>query len=859
MRFAWLATISFFLLLACGDDDDALDTGSDVGRDAVGDVATDADADASTPVECDPPAAFEGGAAPEPVALGDGLVAGRLSAAQLPTDVLGLGEWREGDFVLANEEVGAIISQADHPGQTYDPYGGRLVGVAGVGSDALVDAGPFGFNVLSAGRFLVATRSVTVLSDGSEGTDAVIRVEGPLAALTALGEVVETLSSTDFTGAEGALDYRLAPGSNAIDVTLSVRPLRRVVRPERSLQVFFQANRMPAWRPSSGFGEAAGSTPLVAFTDDRATSYAWAAPEGETLSYLLSTGGADVFSSERTRFECGENVLLLGRIVIGADGGMPSLMQSHEGTGGDATTTLSGRVVDTAGDAVTDVRVHAVGPDDAHFSRFVVDDTGAFSVPVDTRATQLFVWRAGFPLAGPFPIAEENVLEVPVASTLRIHATEGLTGDAMPVKVEVFRTDGETPSAPEAFGEASPGGGRVHFENPIDGTLTLEVPAGEYRVRVGRGPTYERFEQVVTLDGDEIVLDVVLDEVFPNPGVLCGDFHLHSHGSVDSPDRADDKLRSIAANGVQIAIRTEHEYIREYQPLIDDLGLGAHVRGFTGLELSTVAYGHFNTFPLRITDGPGNGAPLWPGKLPTELFDSVRDRPEAPTLIINHPRSGTLQGYFDAAEYDPVTGAVGRLELWDEEFQVVEVFNDSDFEGNRDASVADWFSLLNQGRRIAATGSSDSHRITSAPPGYPRTCLALGTDDPREVTGPQLQAAIEGGASVVYGGIDVRVTGPGDTAPGDTVMGAGSVAMFNVRLIAADYVDLNRLEVIVDGVTAQTIAIDSPGAGVRYDEDIPIDVAPEGSWVVFHAAGDAPFDANGSRPFGVSNPVFLER
>lgn len=861
LRMRRLALLSFGLLLASCGDDTVTDAGSaDVGNDTSAD-ADSVDAGEDVPsFECDTPVPFEEGAAPVPVVLGEGIVAGRVTAAQLPPDNLGLSEWRDGDFVLANSEIAVLFSQRDHEGQTYDPYGGRMVGIAGVEGNQLVDAADFSLIVMTMGRFLVETRSITVINDGSDGEAAVIRVTGPLAPLTALGEVIEVLSSLDFTGTEGAIDYTLEPGANAVDVTMRVSPHRQLVSSVGALQVFFQANRMPAWRPGTGFGETSGRTPFVAFTDDVGTNYAWTAPPEGMLSGLVSFSGADVFSTGGVRLACGENLVPLGRIVIGADGGMPALMKSLDDDGSQETTMLSGRVVDTDGTPVGGVRVHAVSADDEHLSRFRVDETGMFSQPVDSRATQLYVWRDGFPFAGPFAVSADNVLELPVASTIRVAVTETSSGNPFPAKVEVFRVDGAVPMAPEAFGESAPGSGRIHFENPVDGVAVLEVPAGEYRVRVGHGPTYERVEEIVTLDGGEALVEASIDEVFPNPGVLCGDFHLHTTGSVDSPDRADDKLRSIVANGVQIAVRTEHEVIRDYSPIITDLGLDPFVKGFIGLELSTVEYGHFNTFPLLMTDGPGNGAPLWPGMLPTELFDAVRNRPEAPTVTINHPRSGgSLQGYFNAAQFDPVTGTPGRPEMWDEEFRVVELFNDSDFESNRDSTVADWFSLLNQGRQIAAVGSSDSHRVNSVPPGYPRTCLQVGTDTPSEVTGIVLQTALERGASIIYGGIDLRVTGPDGAGPGDSVAGSGETAMFNVTLIAADFVDVNRLEVIVDGVTTQTITIDTLGAGVRYDEDIAIDVAEGGSWVIFHAAGDEPFNANGSRPFAVSNPVFLAR
>ena len=396
MRFCLLrscAWLSLVLLLACGDDSagDAgptLDVAPDVASDAEDAPDAERTPDAGPPLPCEPPAPFEEGVEPVPVVLGGGVVAGRVSEAQLPPNILGLGEWRDGDFVLANDEVAVLFSQEDHPGQTYDPYGGRLVAVTGVDGDGLVDAGPFGFNILSAGRFLVATRSITVMNDGSDGAAAVIRVSGPLAPLTALGDVVEVISGVDFTGSEGAIDYVMEPGSNAIDVTLRVSPQRQLLSTVGSLQVFFQANRMPSWRPETGFAEAMGATPLVAFTDDEATNYAWTAPRDGSLTALISSGGADIFSSGPVRFVCGENVIPLGRIVIGTDGGMPSMMESLGDEGGDVTETVSGRVVDTEGNGVSGVRVHAVGPADEHYSRFIVDETGAFSVPVDARATQ---------------------------------------------------------------------------------------------------------------------------------------------------------------------------------------------------------------------------------------------------------------------------------------------------------------------------------------------------------------------------------------------------------------------------------------------------------------------------------------
>jgi len=116
----------------------------------------------------------------------------------------------------------------------------------------------------------------------------------------------------------------------------------------------------------------------------------------------------------------------------------------------------------------------------------------------------------------------------------------------------------------------------------------------------------------------------------------------------------------------------------------------------------------------------------------------------------------------------------------------------------------------------------------------------------------------------VSGGIYLDVTGAGGATFGDEIEGAGERAAFEVVVRAASHVEVNRLEVIVDGVTSETLPIEASDAdpgnpSIRARVDVEVDVAAGGSWVVFHAAGDAPFDAQGSRPFAVSNPIWLRR
>ncbi|MFK7985913.1 MAG: CehA/McbA family metallohydrolase [Sandaracinaceae bacterium] len=835
--------------LGCGETPDA-------------DAAIDAPAamcETVAPFEAPPP---EGHA--EPLAAGPGEArAGRIEAADLPADRDGLATWRGGDYVLSNDRVALLLGATGR--EIDDPYPGRITGIARVEGGALIE--PAGFNklTLGLGRFLVAADAVGVVSDGADGGPAVIRARGPLSPMVALADLLDGLLPEDFTGLPGALEYELAPDANHVDVYLLARADEGGLRARVGVaQVFFQGFRTPPWSPGRGFLPRMGATPFVAFVDDDATSFAWLAPEGE-LSQLFGQTGIDVFTSGRLAVApCGDTRVHVARLVIAGRGLTPLTAAVAELTGTE-TTRVSGTVEEADGTPAPDARLHVTTSDGEHLTRAWPAPDGTFSLDVDARATQLWLVRPGQPTQGPFDAGRDLTLRMPAFATIEVSASDE-AGALLPVRVEVVPDEAIEPP-PESWGEPGFGRGRSHVVFASGGTASMRVSPGAHRLRVTRGPEYERFETPVNLADNELSAhDVTLARVVDTTGVMCADYHIHTHRSVDSSDEGRVKLAGLAADGLEIAIRSEHEWVTDFSPLVSDLGLDSHVFGMAGLELTTFTYGHFGVFPLEADPGAlSGGAVPWYNRLAPDVFADVRARPEAPVLVINHPRAGGLaQGYFTEAGYDPDTGAVGTPELWDDAFTVVEVFNDSDFESNRGESVRDWFSLLNSGRRVFTVGSSDSHGILATPVGYPRTCLSVGVDDVGSLTSELVRDATSSGRSYVSGGVHLTVLGPGGVGPGEQADGVGETARLDVTLRAAPRIDVDRLEVIVDGVTAEVIDVRPEDAdplepSVRARVPVDVTVAPGGSWVVFHASGDETFSSHELRPFAVSNPVFLAR
>ena len=430
---------------------------------------------------------------------------------------------------------------------------------------------------------------------------------------------------------------------------------------------------------------------------------------------------------------------------------------------------------------------------------------------------------------------------------------------------------------PANFGEALLTPGRLHVAFAPTGDITLPVPPGAWTVVTSRGYEYELDQQTVTVAaGATNQVQVTLDRSVDTTGVLCGDFHVHTWRSNDSGDDSLGKIAQAVGDGLELPVRSDHEWVGDFSSEIAQLGVQKWAAPLSSVELTSFqVWGHMGVFPL-VADptAVNNGAPKWqtfptaadpdiPFQTlsPPAVFDAVRARPEAPIIIINHPRSAT--DYFTYVGFDPATGMVSDTADWDTKFTLVEVFNNADWVANRNSIVADWLGLLRAGRKVFAVGSSDSHVLSTSPVGYPRTCMQLGTDDPNAVTADQVRDTLAAGHGFVSGGIYINAT-LGSASPGDTTTGAGSLQQVEVTVQAATWIDVTSLEVIVDGQTVDTIPImpsdaDPANPVVRYHAQVPVTVQASGGFVVFAAYGGQPLEPvhPGKIPFGVTEPIFV--
>ena len=795
--------------------------------------------------------------------------AGRIKdAAQIVQPENARNKVRVGDFVLANDKV-AVYIEAEGESDGYNPLGGDVLALELIGANGKpTGVSQFNETLVTLSRQTVKPEKVSVLADGADGEAAIVRVSGQLANVPFLDTFKPLIPDEyDFPA---AIDYVLEPGASKVLVRLQLVNTRTEAVDFANKQYFgfFQANRSQVFTEATGFGEPKGETPWVAF-DSTKSAFLYRAL-GSTMRAEIGVSGFQLYSIKGLALDaCATKAVDYAEMQV-AGPGIDGLLEAKRAADGEpAWREVKGVLKETDGVVLPGALVHATAADGRYLSRATTDAAGAFTLHVPPGDAQLTPTLKGWaiPAATSAPAGAATVdLALPKRATIEVNVKDATSSEPLPARVQIIPTTAIA-AAPATFGvRDQEANGRLWVDFAMTGHSVLPVPPGQHRVVVTRGYEYELHDATATATlGTTTTIEAPLARSVDSPGVMCADLHIHSHYSADSDDEPEFKVRGGIADGLELPISSEHEWIIDFQPIIQRLGLTKWAYSFPSEELTTFAWGHFGVIPIFIKpDAVNNGAAAWIGKKPGGFFKDVNALAEKPVLIVNHPSSAGFQGYFGAASYDRATGK-GDPELWSEDFAAIEVFNDSDFEENRAKSVADWFSLLDSGKTYWTTGSSDSHRERTSPVGYPRTCLRFGHDDPTRLSAEIVRDTLRAGAAVISGGLTMTVEGPGAVGPG----GTAAAGPYKVTVACPSWLGASSLEVIVDGNTTETrplTPIAGPGPGKRYEVTVDVSAAQSKPrhWVVFHAKGVgtgptgdlAPLHP-GRKPFAVSNPIFF--
>jgi hypothetical protein len=394
------------------------------------------------------------------------------------------------------------------------------------------------------------------------------------------------------------------------------------------------------------------------------------------------------------------------------------------------------------------------------------------------------------------------------------------------------------------------------------GETRLRLAPGAWEVTIARGLEFERHDESVTLgDGDEATVSATLARVLDTSGWVSGDFHLHTELSNDSLLPVVEALQILAAEGLDVAASTDHDFVTNYPAIMSRAGVSAYVQTVPGVEVSPL-WAHIQGYPL-VADGDLNagGAPNWLGVGPSTIYAAIRERGDdalgGAIVQMNHPRKSP-QGYFLRAGLDRDTGHTTATpeevglppteDLDNLDFDVIEVWNGAIGEEETE-SFADYLALLTAGRRFTMVGNSDSH-VRRNLAGSPRTFLDVGDDSPGAWDFTQVGDAMRAGRVTVSVGVFVTAELMGPVT--------GGMVPVHVRVQAPSWIEVSWLRFFAGRDMVLEQAIDpSLGDPVRLDTtvDVPVGALP---FVVVQAGGDRPAPpVVNDPPFGITNALWI--
>lgn len=404
-------------------------------------------------------------------------------------------------------------------------------------------------------------------------------------------------------------------------------------------------------------------------------------------------------------------------------------------------------------------------------------------------------------------------------------------GEALPARVFVTNAAGER--APLYYPNGKTDALRPGICYTSNGEAVFEVARGRYRIDVTRGLEWSHASgSLESKDGGDEVSCELRHEV-DTRGYVAADTHIHTfefsrHGDASLQER----LVTLAGEGVELAISTDHNLNIDYRPEQRRLGLTKYYTSVVGNEVST-PMGHFNSFPLKPKDKiPEHRLTNW-----VKLIDGIRAK-GARVVILNHPRwPSHVKGPYGRFRLNRLSGerSSGPKRLT---FDAMELVNSTlkEKQGTARYVLRDWFALLNAGERVFAVGSSDSHTVGD-PVGQGRTYVPSKTDDPAKIDVAAACDAMREGRTSISMGIfcDARVDGLGI---GQTVRPSGESLELAVRVATPSWIRAHTLEVWANGSkVAQQSLPECEGARDDWIK-LRLDTPAHDTWIVCSVLGD---------------------
>ncbi len=181
--------------------------------------------------------------------------------------------------------------------------------------------------------------------------------------------------------------------------------------------------------------------------------------------------------------------------------------------------------------------------------------------------------------------------------TVPVQIVDKTTGQPTPCRLTVLNENGTLMSVGNNSTDTTAvRPGIVYTSN---GKVNLQLPPGKYQIIAGRGVEWSIDRQWITIS--EHVLSPVklaITREVDTKGYISCDTHVHTYTYSRHGDATlDERLVTIAGEGIELPIATDHNLHIDYAPRVNELGIGRFFTPVIGNEVTT-KIGHFNIFPV---------------------------------------------------------------------------------------------------------------------------------------------------------------------------------------------------------------------------------------------------------------------
>ncbi|MBM3990464.1 MAG: hypothetical protein FJ298_05575 [Planctomycetes bacterium] len=460
-------------------------------------------------------------------------------------------------------------------------------------------------------------------------------------------------------------------------------------------------------------------------------------------------------------------------------------------------------------------------------------------------------------VVGDVRLVERSVRDVFGLQKLAVSVSDARDGSPLPARVTFVDADGQLGKLFFATSGATAMREGVLY---LHGATEIELPRGTYFTFATRGPEWSLSQSVLTLADTPSSLTHALAPQVDTRGFMACDTHLHTlqfsgHGDASARERQ----VTLAGEGVELAIATDHNHNIDYAPFQRELGLSKWYTSVVGNEVTT-DIGHFNAFPLS----PADPVPPFRSRDIVTIVHGMRGL-GAQVVILNHPRwPSAANSPFGHHQLDRVLGRFDPpLEL---PVDATEMVNSTTDEPDPLGLFRDWFALLNRGVRIFAVGSSDSHTV-GEPVGQGRTYVPCASEDPSAIDVPAACEAIREGRTSISLGFVATSLVEGQPAMGLTLDRSSGLepVILELRVQSSHWLRPRKATAFVNSRALATQSVLGE-ANQPLDTTLRFELAlreRNDAWVVFLVEGDAvatpAWPSRNAYTLAATNPVFIDR